>query len=263
MNIRWKGCIMKRSWLSAIADLGVCASLVVLSASAATQEIRRPTITRAGDLIVVPGQRILVDSPAAFRLKASAAARRLAREGVVVRIFSLAVDQKTPLPIAQVDDCDVYLSVPHQLVLSDAGELKFATIAALDKDWLNLSNSLNTVEPGHYYFVLEQAHSAMAASEQFRIKTADARKYFETGFRVTIDPAGKGITAESLKREFLDRAARLGQLKIEVDRKTDLPPCYSYVPVTVVAQAGNAVERGVLMACSTREDAATAPPTRG
>jgi hypothetical protein len=241
---------MKVSSLFAARGFAACAALAMLSVLAATQFVQRPTITRAVDLIELPAEKMRVGVPASFNLRTTAAAKRLAVQGVVVRIFSLLADQKVPVPITQADGCDVYLSVAHQLVLSGPDQLKFATVATLDKDWLNLSNSLNSVEAGHYYFVFEQSSSAMAATEQFRIKTSDARKYFETGFRVTIDPTGHNITADSLRQKFLDRSARLGQLKIDVDQKTDSPPCYGYQPVTVRAAAKRSLEQGVLLACA-------------
>ncbi len=246
--------------LVATRTLAAGIALAMLTALAATQFVQRPTITRAVDLIEVPAERIQVGSSASFTLRTSSSAKRVAAQGVTVRIFSLSADQKIPSPVAQVDGCDAYLSVSHQLVQTPSGQLKFATISVLDKDWLYLSNSLTTVEAGHYYFVFEQSSAAMSASEQFRIKSSDARKYFETGFRVTIDPTGQTISADSLRQKFLDRSAKLGLLKIEMDSKNDSPPCFGFQPVTVQARR-NDVEQGVLVACELGGDERAAFPS--
>jgi hypothetical protein len=250
---------MNSSSLFATRILVASIGFVLLSALAASQFVQRPTITRAIDLVELPAERVQVGAPALFTLRATSHAKRIAAQGVTVRIFSLLAEQKIPVPVAQADGCDVYLSVSHRLIQTSSGQLKFETIAALDKDWLNLSNSLTSVEAGHYYFVFEQSSPAIAASEQFRIKSSDARKYFETGFRVTIEPGGHGVTADSLRHKFLDRSAKLGQLKIEVDSKTDLPPCFGYQPVTVQARR-ESIEQGVLVACALEDDKSEAFP---
>lgn len=236
--------------LIAVRGFGAAFALLALSGIAADQYTQRPTITSARDLIEIPPERLQVDAPAVFKINNSAAASRLARQGIVVRIFSMVADQKFPVPIAQSDGCDIFLSVQHQLVVSDFGELKFATINSLNRDWLYLSNSLNSVEPGHYYFVFEQSKSIQNHSEQFRIKSSDARKYFETGFRITIDPSGQSISADSLRKQFLERSARIGKLKVEIDKKTDAPPCYSYQSVTVQARSPQPLNQGILLACA-------------
>lgn len=225
--------------------------LVGMSTLAGSQYVRHPTITHAVDLIDQPLERVRVNSPATFKLRPSAAAMRVAKQGLVVRIFGLTADQKTPVPIAEIDGCDVYLSVSHKLVLNSPNELRFETITALDKGWLNLSNSFKSVESGHYYLVFEQSTAAQASSEQFRIKKSDSSKYFETGFRLTIDVTGSDITAESLLRQFSERRERIGRLKIEIDQKSQPVPCYSYQAVTVQAQRAQPISQGELHACAT------------
>jgi len=234
----------------AAAVFATAAWIGISWATLAAAQTARPTITRAVDLIDAPGAILQVNAPAAFKVKESATAKRIAREGVLVRIFSLGPRQQIPTPISQADNCDIYISVPHKMVLDEAGALKFETIAVLDKDWLNLSNSLRTVESGHYFFVFEQGSSEIASSEQFRIRTADAARYFETGFRVTVEAGGTTISADSLKSQYQEREARLGQLKVEIDRNTRPAPCFSYKPVTINADAGPWMKGGELRACA-------------
>ena len=239
-----------------VAFLAVTSVVIVLSAIAAVHYRQRPTITRALDLIQALPERIPVNSPAVFKLKASAAAQRIAKRGVVVRIFSLSADQKTPAALTQIDGCDVYLSVPYKLVPAGVNEIKFQAIDVLDESWLNLSNSLRSVEPGRYYFVFEQADSDSSGSEQFRIKSSDALAYFKTGFRITIE-THEEISAKSLRHHYLEREANLGRLKIEVDSEANPVPCYSYERVVVQAHANDPVRQGILQACLTEASKAS------
>lgn len=229
------------------AALAVLAAL--LGATRLTYE-SRPTIARAFDLIEDFPAKVPVNTPAVFKVRASASAKSVVRAGVIVRVFSLAPHLSRPEPVTRIEDCDIYLSTSYRLQAVTESESRLEGIAALDKNWLNLSNSLRTVEPGHYFFVFERTESAVVGSHHFRLKAEDAENYFKTGFKVVIDPTGAEIAAEPLRSKYLDREVSFGRLKADADNRPASIPCFRFEPVSVQAKIGNRVIQGALLACA-------------
>lgn len=209
----------------------------------------RPTVTRAFDLIDKVPDRVEVGYRAAFVRKSGARAQQIVQAGLVVRVFSLTEKQDVPAPLKKDGDCDIFISVIHRLVPVAGNEIRFETISSLDGDWLNLSNSLNSVVPGRYFLVFEQSGPGFQAAEQFRLRSADVPNYFATGFKLVVENKSGSIDAMTLRKKFVERTAHLDQLKEDADDKSKATPCFRYSPVNIQSATLEEPGQGELLAC--------------
>lgn len=204
-----------------------CAVLSVLllaapvTSSFAQAVAPRPTVTRAADVFENTPDRVVAGSRLVLKTRGTQVAQRIVRSGLQVRVFSLSDEQSRPVPVSTVADCDVYVSVVLRMDGSSGAQ---AVIATLDHSWLNLSDSQSSILPGRYYFVFEQAGPA---AEQFRLKRTDTKDYFDTGFLLVVDKSDS-ISLNSVRASYFERRAKLGQVRLEIDEKSPVVPCYTY-----------------------------------
>jgi hypothetical protein len=235
--------------------------LITIAAPALAQTVSpakaRPTVTKAFDIIESVPERISVGAPAAFQRRTTAGIEDFLRDGVIVRIFSLRPGEERPEPLdgMRVNDCDVYLAVVHRLVLSGTRDLRFESVITLDQEWLSVSNSGETIEPGHYFLVFERPGQAEVMTDYFRIQKDDAKSYFDTGFKMTILADNPRLKAQDLVRKFRERSNRIGDLKERLDKTKASIPCFSYEPLKIRKAATDQFSDGELVACSTEVSA--------
>jgi hypothetical protein len=253
MKIRWRIFAMSRpkvSKTSFAVSISFCLLLlqfVALGEVSAQTTVPRPTVTRAFDVFENYPERVLVGTDIVFKRKTSQGAQKLVRSGLHVRVFSLSDAETEPTPITVIGDCAVYLSVVHTIEPTDATEVRFKK---MDHSWLNLSHSGNSIKDGRYFFVFEQAGPT---SEQFRIKSTDAKSYFSTGFRVVVFDNG-GTSLKTVKTEYEKRDRTLGRLYVSEDNKLRDAPCYTYRKLTVEATADFQLAQASLESCSLKTD---------
>jgi hypothetical protein len=206
-------------------------------------------VTRAYDLIESFPDRIPVGHPMVFKVKQAQSAKVISRSGIFVRIFPLGKSDQIPRPQIKADDCDYYLATVFTLNLVDDEELRFKRIKSIDKSWMNLSNSGNTVVSSSYFLVFEQGGTEFSEIQAFGIRSSDAQKYFGTGFRITIEDSSGTISADEIREEYKRRENRSVKLKLQADTALDPIPCYSYQPLNVNKFTKSNWD-GVMSACS-------------
>jgi hypothetical protein len=212
----------------------------------------RPTVTRAIDLIDNYPVKIPIGTDVVFKRKTANTGRALVQSGVQVRVFTLGENENRPQPITTVADCDVYLSVVYRL--RSAADLKDLELrfVKMDQGWIQLTNSQNSTKDGRWYLVFEQS-LAGAPQEQFRIRSTDAKDYFDTGFLITVYDNGS-IPFDKIKAEYEKRSDSLTRLYREIDQKDLRVPCYSYRRLTVDAKAESVVAYAELEICAAVDD---------
>src|SRR5262245_56968483 len=85
------------------------------------------------------------------------------------------------------------------------------------KGGIQLTNSQNSTNDGRWYLVFEQAQ-ADPPQEQFRIRSTDAKDYFDTGFVITVYDNGS-IPFDKIKAEYEKRTDSLTKLYRESIKK--------------------------------------------
>lgn len=216
--------------------------LVLFSSLAYSQApLPRPTVTRAVDLIDNYPARVPIGTDVVFKRKSTSTGRTVMQSGIQVRVFTLGDNESRPKPITTVADCDVYLSVVHPLQSIGDLELRFVK---MDQGWIQLTYSEKSAKDGRWYLVFEQAG---VRQEQFRIRSKDAKDYFDTGFLITVYDNGS-IPFAKIKAEYEQRRDSVAKLYEEIDQKDLRVPCYSYHRLTV-AETESGVRYAELDTC--------------
>ena len=86
-------------------------------------------------------------------------------------------------------------------------------------------------------------------TEQFRIKSADAKSYFATGFRVEVFN-DESVTIDAVELEYRKRHESRRRLRQEVDKKKTVVPCYIYRKLTAANDVGLQIAEGSLELCT-------------
>ncbi len=222
-----------------------CAALLFASLASsvyAQAQIPLRTVTKPNDIFENNPQRVVVGDRIVLKARSRPAVAQLLRSGLQARIFTLRDDQSKPSPITTIDDCDVFLAVVLSLQRSSDTE---AFIPALDAKWLNITPSLQTIQPGRYYVVFEQLGPQLP---QFRLKHGDYRTYFDSGFLLQVD-ANRDATLERVKDAYLERRNLLNSLRLEIDDRQNRQPCYTYRQLSAEVESGTEVALRELDSC--------------
>jgi hypothetical protein len=148
------------------------------------------------------------------------------------------------MKIGTIKDCDVYLSVVHDLRLGSDSMLHFEE---LDLKWLMLSNSGNSVKDGRYFLVFEEYGPR---AEEFRIRSSDASAYFAAGFPLTVAADGS-VNAEAVRREYEKREQDMARL---IPTAGAAVPCYTFKKLTAELQQQHELAAASLELCSAAAD---------
>ena len=210
----------------------------------------RPTITRATDVIAKPPSSVVVRSTLRFTPRDTAPARALAAKGFHIRVFTLSRQWDTPRAVTQHGDCDIYLSMVMPVRAQADGTIR---IAELNEAWLELSYSCETPREGRFLFVFEETGPTDAI---FRLRSEDAKSYFEQGFILTVQP-DKQVDLVEAKRWFSRGEEQRGKLYLDANRVREGVPCYSYKSRKVVAENAIDLTAGDLLACEMPDATAT------
>lgn len=228
-------------------------AVVAVAQTASAQALPpRPTVTHARDLLEPPPQRVSVGTAMVFRIRPTAAARRVATGSLQVRVFSLSAGL-TPQPTRVEGDCNVYFTRVFELQPTADGGLRFAT---LDAAWLNLSRARRSVTEGRYLLVVEQEGDH---DGEFRLSKRSTSGYFATGFVVSVSPSmeARSMYPDSGAQEALLRATRVAYdarrasiASIVGNGEAVGRPCYRYSAVRVAVLSNVGEEHsGTLDAC--------------
>lgn len=204
--------------------------LIALSCSV-VQAQNRPTVTKVFDFFEPYPEKVPVGTAVAFRLKTATTPSFV--HALQVRVFSLRDGESVPTPINPdhpASDCDIYVSVVRHLEFGADRQLRLETV---DHRWLTLTYAHNAVKEGRYYLVFEQAGPQSA---QFRIRAEDAKRYFESGFALTVYGGGT-VSLEDVEREYRKRREALDLVYLEIDDRTKAVPCYRYQKLTAEGDA--------------------------
>jgi len=217
----------------------------------------RPTVTRATDILETAPTEVSVGTAAAFRTKSIAAVEKLVRDGLLVRIFALRSGQERPEPEPglRLDNCDVYLATVHRLVKGGTGMIKLETVSTLDKGWLQLSNSKETVQPGIYYMVFELTGLNPISQDYFRLHKDHVNGYFDTGFKFTILANDPKIQPAELMAKWEGHKQNIGTLRQKLDALKSTLPCYTFEPRRLQALIDLDTPAGDLIACLVPQEA--------
>jgi hypothetical protein len=200
---------------------------------------KRPTVTRAQDIIQTPEKRVEFGTQLVFKQLQTPQANRIRRNGFQIRVFSLYVNETRPRPITTIGNCDIYISDVYVIHQGNSPEI---VVERMGERWMALSSSGRTVFNGHHLFVFEALEAGGGKRERvFRLHKDDAEEYFKTGFDLTVD--GR-VSVEQVRAAY----TTVVNLAEEIDKKGQEIPCYRYLKY-----AGEAAEqhhtRGNLEIC--------------
>jgi len=186
----------------------------------------KPTITRAVDIVQRPADRIEFGTQLIFKQQPTQRAERIRRKGFQIRVFTLGVNETIPNPVTSIDDCNIYVSVVYVVHSGNSSDIVFKR---MDESWLGISHSGRTVFNGHHLFVFEAVETGGGTRETvFRLHKDDAKSYFDTGFRLTVDGAGRA-SIEEVRAAFTPPEGELVDLYKEIDERGNEIPCYRYL----------------------------------
>lgn len=218
---------LTRKWQGMFAAL-IVLSLVCVPTAYAQAPRPLPTVTKAADVFEAHPGTVMVESQIALTVKNRPSIRQLLRDGLQVRMFSLRRGESRPVPITNIDLCDVFLTTV--LPVGSPRDLE-ATIPALGAGWLTLSNSEKFIEPGRYYLVFEKKGPT---EQQFRLKHTDVSAYFDTGFALLVT-ANQRVSLKEVVDARYEQFDRDADLIRDINRK-EKEPCYEYRRLSAEAE---------------------------
>jgi len=205
-----------------------------------------PVIARVDDVFLNRPDRIEVGGDVVFKIK-NQQAEKIVNSGLQIRVFALRDSEDRPAPISNIEDCDIFLSTIINLKYPGNQEV---IAPAFSYAWLNLTNSLNTIIPGRYFFVFEKSGPG---SNQFRLKHTDYKEYFDSGFLLTIDRDAK-VNIDLVKNAYFERLQLLAQARLQIDHNVNPSPCYTYRHITAEASSDNLIAENQLQYCTTKDE---------
>ncbi len=210
------------------------------NASAQTT-LPRPTLAQPSNIFEQIIDKFNTAEPALFKIR-NPQGRKIIDGGLQARIFTLEGSQNTPVPVADIDGCNVFLSVV--LDVSVVGGTH-AALPVLNYHWLGLTDSLNHIKAGRYFLVFEQRGPK---SNEFRLKEGDEGAYFANGFVFTVSPS-TGVSLEMVKKSYFDRRDQIGELRELISDVTRRVPCYTYRRLVGVVDFGPETIQASLESC--------------
>ena len=184
-----------------------------------------PTVTRTIDLVTDNSPKeVMVGGDIDFTQRVTGAASRVRSEGFQVRIFTLSAPNADPTQArTPIDNCLIFFSVVHPVDASNNPKIHLVTNTGAG--WLALSEGNGKIADGYYLLVFEKLDSKESI---FRIKSADAAKYFSTGIRLTVKDDGK-TSIQEVVDAYARRAERQLRYADELKNNNDKTSCYHFL----------------------------------
>jgi hypothetical protein len=208
----------------------------------ALKEERRPTITRATDVVTEASpKQVNAGDDVVFSVRVGA--EGLLRDGFQVRIFTLPELSASPVEAsAAVDDCLTYFSTVYPI--AGTASPRVHLISNASEGWLSMSDG----KVGNGYFLLVFEKTGVTESV-FRIKRSDADAYFATGIRLLVKAGTKARLQEVINQnELREKARRSDAAKLV--KTSDSVPCYRYEKVTRFAGLAEAPVQYAMLSCA-------------
>lgn len=184
-----------------------------------------PTVTRPIDLVIDGSPKyVAIGDSVSFTLRLGSPVASIRQRGFQVRLFAMSnVDEPMPPPARPpLDDCLIFFSNVFEFPAS--GDPRITVFQQVTEGWLDLVEQRTRVADGHFLLVFE---AAGPKDQIFRIRPADAKRYFDSGVRLVIRRDGSSL--DNVRKVLDARLAYRAQLNGQVDDDRSSTGCHRLV----------------------------------